>query len=73
MTDAERKLWSFLRNDQLGVKFRRQFPIDNFILDFYSHEARLNVEIDGSQHYTDDGIREDEARDHELRQKGIKF
>ncbi len=51
MTDAERRLWSALRNRQLGgVKFRRQQPIGPFIADFVCQERRLIVEADGSQH-----------------------
>ncbi len=72
MTDAEKKLWSFLRDNQLGVKFRRQFPIGKYVLDFYSHETKLNVEVDGDQHYSDEGIRNDEERDSDLEQQGIK-
>ncbi len=72
MTEAEKKLWTCLRANQLDVKFRRQFPFDKNILDFYCHQARLDVEIDGGQHYTDDGIRRDEERDAELEQQGIK-
>ena len=51
MTDAEQKLWSRLRNRQLrSMKFRRQLVIENFIADFVCVEARLVVELDGSQH-----------------------
>ena len=50
-TDAERKLWSRLRNSQLrGLKFRRQMPIGAFIADFACVEARIVIEVDGSQH-----------------------
>ena len=50
-TDAERRLWSRLRNRQVGgVKFRRQVPIDTFVADFASVEARVVIEVDGSQH-----------------------
>jgi len=72
MTDAEKKLWSFLRDNQLGVRFRRQFPIGRHVLDFYCHEAKLNVEIDGVGHYNDEGTRNDEERDSELERQGIK-
>ena len=51
MSDAERKLWSVLRNRQLGgAKFRRQQPIGPFIADFVCQESRLIVEADGGQH-----------------------
>ena len=71
MTDAEKILWSFLRDNQLGVKFRRQFPIGKYVLDFYTHEAKLNIEVDGAQHYSDEGTRNDEERDSDLEQQGI--
>jgi very-short-patch-repair endonuclease len=51
MTEAERKLWRGLRMRQMhGHKFRRQFPIGNFIVDFVCLDARLIVEVDGGQH-----------------------
>jgi very-short-patch-repair endonuclease len=49
-TPAERKLWSRIRNDQLGVAFRRQHAVGNYIPDFCSPKAKLIVEMDGSQH-----------------------
>jgi very-short-patch-repair endonuclease len=50
-TDAERKLWSKLRNRQLdGWKFKRQFPFGPYVLDFYCFDANLVIELDGSQH-----------------------
>ena len=50
-TEAERVLWQNVRSRKLlGFKFRRQFPIENFILDFYCIEAKLAVELDGSGH-----------------------
>ena len=50
MTDAERKLWSGLRGEQLGVKFRRQHPLGNYVADFACLDPKLIVELDGSQH-----------------------
>lgn len=50
LTPAERMLWARLRNDQLGVNFRRQHAIGPYIPDFYSPKAKLIVELDGSQH-----------------------
>ena len=49
-TLAERKLWALIRNDQLGVNFRRQHAIGNYIPDFVCIEKKLIVELDGSQH-----------------------
>ena len=50
MTDAERRLWSKLRAEQLGVKFRRQHPLGTYVLDFACLSPKLVVEVDGSQH-----------------------
>jgi len=49
-TPAERKLWALIRNDQLGVNFRRQHAIGNYIPDFVCIEKKLIIELDGSQH-----------------------
>lgn len=73
MTDAEKFLWSKIRNKQiLGVQFYRQKPILNFIVDFYCPSANLVIECDGSQHYTDEGLEADRIRDHALEQLGLK-
>lgn len=49
-TPAERKLWSRIRDDQLGVTFRRQHAVGNYIPDFCCPKAKLIIELDGSQH-----------------------
>jgi very-short-patch-repair endonuclease len=49
-TTAERALWQVLRKEQFGVKFRSQQPVGPYILDFYSAEVRLGIEVDGSAH-----------------------
>ncbi|HYD70167.1 endonuclease domain-containing protein [Azospirillum sp.] len=50
-TDAERRLWSALRGHRLaGLKFKRQQPVDRYIVDFICFEHRLIVEVDGGQH-----------------------
>jgi primosomal protein N' (replication factor Y) len=49
-TYAERRLWYFLRRNQLGFRFRRQFPIPPYFADFACIEARLIIEADGGQH-----------------------
>ena len=61
MTKEEKHLWyDFLR--QYPVRFLRQKVIDNYIVDFYCHEARLIVEVDGGQHYEPDGLQYDAER-----------
>jgi len=50
-TPAEATLWRALRNRNLNYKFRRQHPIDKFIIDFYCAQAKLCVELDGDTHY----------------------
>jgi methylmalonyl-CoA mutase cobalamin-binding domain/chain len=62
-TDAEQLLWKILRNRGFhDAKFRRQHPKEGFILDFYCHEAKLCVELDGSQHNEDEQVKYDEER-----------
>lgn len=62
-TRAEAILWNVLRNRKLlGKKFRRQHPISGFILDFYCHELRLGIEIDGLIHNQTDIKKYDECR-----------
>lgn len=50
LTPAERKLWSHIRNDKLGVNFRRQHAVGSFIPDFVCVKKKLIIELDGSQH-----------------------
>jgi very-short-patch-repair endonuclease len=69
MTGAERKLWTCLRGEQLDVKFRRQHPFGNYILDFVCLDRKLVVEVDGSQHM--DEIACDEERSQKLRDAGF--
>jgi very-short-patch-repair endonuclease len=72
-THAERLLWSKLRSRGLsGYKFRRQHPIDNYILDFYCHEARLAIELDGGQHAKTENLEKDSKRTVTLNQIGIR-
>ena len=72
-TDAEQKLWSALRDRRMaGVKFRRQHPVKPYILDFYCHELKLAIELDGGQHNTDEGRAHDEQRSRFLAEQGIQ-
>lgn len=70
MTDAERKLWGGLRSEQLGVKFRRQHPLGNYIADFACLAPKLIVELDGSQHQAHQGY--DVKRDAFFREQGFE-
>jgi very-short-patch-repair endonuclease len=73
MTDAERALWRELRKNQLAWRFRRQFPIPPYIVDFACIEARMIVEVDGGQHAR---LGDHDLRDCELRRqgwRGIRF
>ena len=70
-TEAERKLWSYLRRKQLhGSRFRRQRPIGPYIVDFVCLERSLIIEVDGGQHA--EQIAKDEARARFLEQEGFR-
>jgi very-short-patch-repair endonuclease len=69
MADAERKLWSGLRGEQLGFKFRRQHPLGHYIADFACLEPKLIVELDGSQHADTEAY--DLTRDAFLKSQGF--
>jgi len=72
MTDAETRLWWRLRKKQLrNCQFYRQRIICNYIVDFYCPEFKLVVEIDGGQHYEEEGIRKDKLRDNHLADLGL--
>jgi very-short-patch-repair endonuclease len=72
MTDAERRLWSRIRRKQIGsLTFLRQKIIGDYIVDFYCHDARLMVEIDGSQHQSGIGEQKDITRDKYLIDRGF--
>ncbi len=61
-------------NRQLAnVKFRRQFAIDRYILDFYSPEHKLGIEADGGQHYSSEGKAKDELRTGRLAKYGVQI
>jgi very-short-patch-repair endonuclease len=70
LTDAETMLWSRMRKDAYGVRFRRQHPIGPFIADFACVRARLVVEVDGATHSTDVERDYDARRDRYMRARG---
>jgi very-short-patch-repair endonuclease len=72
MTDAEQKLWYYLRRKQIqGVQFYRQKPILNFIVDFYCPAAKLVIELDGSQHTEINHQLKDQRREGLLAELGL--
>ena len=73
MTPAEILLWQNLRNRKIGnFKFRRQHPIAKYIVDFYCHEAKLVIEVDGKIHLMNDHPGYDQFRTGELEGIGLK-
>ncbi len=74
MTDCEQKLWYYLRNRQFaGLKFTRQVPIGNYIVDFLCKEKRFIIELDGSQHMSEEQESHDKIRDEYLKNLGYKI
>ncbi|RZG74793.1 endonuclease domain-containing protein [Acinetobacter sp. WCHAc060025] len=72
-TDAENLMWQLLRNKRfMNLKFRRQHVIAPYIVDFFCHEIGLVIELDGSQHGTDDAIEYDAERTQFLEALGLK-
>ncbi len=71
-TSAEVRLWSALRNRQLaGLKFRRQHPYGQFILDFFCVERQLAVEVDGGVHFNAEQAARDAERSEFLEKRGV--
>ena len=70
-TDAEAAMWRLLRHRRLvGFKFRRQVPIESFIVDFVCFERKIVIEIDGSQHFSS---QRDARRDSVLAREGFRI
>jgi len=73
-TEAEKKLWTMLRNRQIeGVKFRRQFAISNYIVDFYCPELKFGVEVDGGEHHKAEYLKRDLIRTRQLARHDIEI
>ena len=72
-TEAEKVAWTLLRDRRLGAKFRRQFRIENGVLDFYCFEHRLAIELDGGVHSQINQMRRDAAKEDYLRTLGIRL
>ena len=71
MTMGEIALWRELKNKKLGVRFSRQIPIDNYIVDFYCKELRLALEVDGSVHFIEGQQEKDTIRQDRLEYLGV--
>ena len=69
-TEAEKLLWKYLRANQLGVKFRRQHPLGDYIADFVCLEKRLVIELDGKSH--EETAEHDKFRDDLLSKLGFR-
>jgi very-short-patch-repair endonuclease len=73
-TEAEAALWHLLRNRKLiGCKFRRQVPVGRYVADFYCHERKLIVELDGGVHSDPDQQLHDQNRDIFLLSLGLRI
>jgi len=72
MTEAEERLWIYLSNKgMVGYKFRRQYPVSKFVLDFYCPQKKLAIEIDGPIHLKLQDY--DKARQDMVERRGIEF
>lgn len=70
----EQVLWRHLRGSQMdALKFRRQYGVGIYVLDFYCPALRLAIEIDGDSHYSEAGVRHDADRDKFLREQNIRI
>jgi very-short-patch-repair endonuclease len=66
-------VWQWIRNRQVdNVKFRREFPIPPYTVDFCSVERKLIIEVDGESHFTEEGQQHDQIRDRFLRELGYR-
>ena len=73
-TEAEKLIWRFIRNRQLlGFKFKRQYSIDHFVIDFYCPELKLAIEADGASHNESGRKEYDFRREKYLKKFGISF
>ena len=72
MTPEEKTLWRCLRKKSIGARFRKQTPFGPFILDFFTCEKRIAIELDGNRHFGKEGKMYDAARDEYLASHGIR-
>ncbi len=72
MTQAEEILWNVIKINEWHIKFRRQHPIANYIADFYCHNVKLVIELDGGYHENKEVKIYDAARENDIKEYGIK-
>ena len=72
LTSPEQKLWARIRNKQLGVRFRRQYGIGRYVVDFYCPEVALVIELDGNSHYEEGAQEYDQVRDVFMESLGLR-
>ncbi|MFM5885181.1 MAG: endonuclease domain-containing protein [Novosphingobium sp.] len=73
MSLPEVLLWNYLRKRPQGVKFRRQHPVGNYVIDFYCPSARVGIEVDGVAHDLGNRPASDRARDRWLADQGVRI
>ena len=73
MPIAERLLWKHLRNEKLGVKFRRQVSIGKYVVDFYCPSLHLAIKVDGESHAGETAQAYNEARQSAIESLGVRF
>jgi cyclase len=71
-TEDEKLLWKHLKANQLGVRFKRQHPVWMYIADFYCHELKLVIEVDGSVHNVKEVMEYDKVREEDIVSFGIR-
>ncbi|NNE76821.1 MAG: DUF559 domain-containing protein [Pricia sp.] len=71
MTLGEVAIWSEIKGKKLGVRFSRQIPIDQYIVDFYCKDLQLAIEVDGSVHFEDGQQEKDAFRQKRLESLGV--
>ncbi|QIG81610.1 endonuclease domain-containing protein [Stakelama tenebrarum] len=71
MTPPEIALWQALRRNDVGLRFRRQYPAGQYVLDFYCAPAKLAIEVDGEAHLRGDRPDQDAVRDAWLKSRGV--
>lgn len=72
MTIPEKTLWGYIKEEQLGIKFRRQHSIGEYIVDFYSSKIKLVIEIDGESHFSKEAREYDRIRTQFFNTLGIE-